>query len=247
MIALLVFVIVAAHDTARFAAIPAIVNAGDSVVLDWRLPGTDSAYITRLGKVPPVGHITVRPARSREYLLVSEDANGRASVLSASVVVREASPSPSKGELPAAEAAFAYQRSFTVAASSIQSLLGTIDSVLQARFSYPASDWVRKPSGVWIISTEPKERPDLIGRNDATVGARRVAYRVEITDRAGKGQLFQCSVAAAVQYRKRVERAFYPESADSLYEREVEGLAQGLGWLRGSGRSHDQSTMRGPP
>jgi peptidoglycan-associated lipoprotein len=64
--------------TAQITATPAVVNAGDQVVLSWRTTDASTVSIDGIGDVPTSGVKTVTPTESTSYHLVARGAGGSA-------------------------------------------------------------------------------------------------------------------------------------------------------------------------
>lgn len=83
--------VVASAPTAQITATPAVVTAGDQVVLNWHTTDATSASIDGIGYVPTTGVKTVTPAVSTSYRLVAKGAGGSAD---ATVLVTVNAPPP---------------------------------------------------------------------------------------------------------------------------------------------------------
>jgi len=210
----------------RFTASSTQIAFGDSVTLSWAVPGSDSVFISGVGTVPGEGQRSIQPERERTFVLVSPDRGGRNNVLSVLVRVEGAKGGDGSGTAPS----FVVRRTFDVKGDDLFHLLGKVDATLQRDFSFSAPDWVRQPSGVWVITTELRERPDLVLQQERTVGMRRMAYRIVVNGAPGSTTAFHCEIASVIQYRTRIERQFYPEQSDTLYTQAIDRLGQRLGW-----------------
>jgi hypothetical protein len=221
-------VVFLSQDPVRFTVAPRSITAGDSVVVSWKVAASDSVFISDLGMVAGAGRATIYPTSSRTVYLVGRGVPPGQIVRAADLTVGTGARG---NDLPA-DGAFVVAQSFSIAGRDASQILGDVDRVLQRTLSYPAPDWVRRPTGIWRITTATRERPDMVLRSERTIGLRRVAYRVEVNEGPDRSGAYHCTIASVVQYRKRIERDFRPEPSDTLYRREIDRLAQLLGWAR---------------
>ena len=213
---------------------PNEIGPGDAATLTWKLKDGQSAYILGVGKVTGSGSLLVRPQQGTTYTLLTGD---RSAITSNAVEIKVRNGRRGDDTCTLNQSAYKYPKSFTVTDSSTISFLNTLHHVLQDNMGFSLSEVQTPPMEPhFVFSTNCFIRSNLIFPDDEKafpddkrIGARRVAYQIEISEspnRAGPGQTptLKYVVSTFIQYKKKIERTWRLDQNEAVYNKAVEML-----------------------
>lgn len=198
---------------------PRTVQVGDSALLTWSVVGIDTVYISQLGHVPASGSRWVSPRRSTVYTLVAES-NGVALTKSAKLTV---SGSRGGSDFPSAGERFYSPLSCDGTLKPLHALQNRILTVLQNRYSLSVQEWSLARGAQYVFLTTKGERADLLDKNDPTIGARRVAFRITLQTASIRGA-FHYTIESLIESKKRLINRWKVEESQAMSIREAQRL-----------------------
>jgi hypothetical protein len=191
----------------------------EDVVVRWTVDGAAEAFISGIGIVSQgVGEKSVRVSSTTRYAIVAES-GGQLASAAVTVVVRGI-----RSEQVPVDLTYVQDTTDTVKATSLARVVSAVHSLLQNKLRYRVTGPL-VDGNTTTLTSSIVEVPELLSPADRGVAARRVSYRVSISP-AGR-QLYNYSIGTAVQFRRRVERSWYPESSDSSMLRRATDLLRG--------------------
>ncbi len=197
--------------TARLTAVPVLAFEGPPrAELRWETTGATEVFVSTLGARPSNGSSAVRADMGSHFVLVAEGPGGITTV-EADV------PFGSKGGDYPDEASFRHLLSFTVRAASYTSLVERIHAILQDSLRHTVSMRQEADHSLRFV-TNRREEGDLVAPGETRIGGRRLAYLVALPRPSSVSHEFTFTVQSEIQYRRRIEREWKPETTDSLYE-----------------------------
>ncbi len=204
----------------RLAAEPASIHAGESAVVRWQAPDGGRALLLGVGSVAASGSLSVAPAQTTEYVLITESPSG--------VVVKNArvAVAGAKGEHPYPEAAdYRFPLSGDCKLTSFTGFLGRLHDLLQGMKL--SVDPFKRDDHV-IFRTSFADRRDLLQEDDEQnhIGARRIAYLVDVGPWDAQSGMATVTVKALIEYRKTIEETWRSENRDAIYEKHLSPLLQ---------------------
>ena len=199
---------------------PARVSVGDVAVLSWRVTNARGMYLSSVGEVGPSGAIELHPDHSTSYSLVVDGPDSVSMLIVALDV--EGAKDPGEPDCPRNNM-FKYPYKSSVEGVDYHRLLGVFHDVLQDRMEFCVHEPIPR-HGPAHFFTSCSEKSYLVGSDERTIGARRIAYSIKIEKPGQADSLIHYTVTAAIQYRKKIVRTWRLETYDSLYGREARRL-----------------------
>ena len=193
--------------TVTLTADPPQLAAPGRVVLHWSLRDTTAAYISDVGVVAATGERALSVPATTTYWLVAEGPGG-VTWRSVTVTVPGA-----KGDVAPTDMAYVNQIHDRLDAPSlaaaVDGLRRLMQDALRSRVFGPIAD-----NNMTALSTGLTESAELVAAGDPIIGSRRVSYIVKVypDDRPGR---YAYTIGTAVQFKRRIERNWFWESADS--------------------------------
>jgi hypothetical protein len=197
------------------------VESGGTVTVSWTLPDTfPAAYLSGFGRVASAGSRRAILQDTREFLLVCENRNTIA-IRRAVVLVKGARGDSS---VPSDDDPRFGHPVRSIATASYTDLLARIERALQEDLVMTVKVADVRDRGL-LFWTGLRERSNLVGREEPTIAARRVAYRVTVQPRPQMGPI-SYTVETLVEYRRRIERTWRPEPGDGFHRRAADELRE---------------------
>jgi hypothetical protein len=196
---------------------PQRIRSGDSALLTWSTPGTDSIYISHVGVVPPTGSIAISPKESTTYILVTPSPNGKPSRSSVTLVIIGARDG---GEFPGHDERFYYPLAARSPRTALPRLLDRMLTVLQESYRLSVDEYSTTRRAQHVFLTTRGERPDLVDASDRTMGARRISYRITVSTAPEASGTFQYTIETLVQMRKKLVRTWRNEDNPTISTQE---------------------------
>lgn len=202
---------------------PSTIQAGETATLDWKVEAASDAVVLGVGSVTRSGALRVAPTRSIEYVLVSETASG--------VVLRsariEVTGSKSGDDLPR-DADFQFPMTRAFRPRSTPSFVDAIGPLLQSM--QMTVDQFKTIDDHIIFKTGFAQRSDLLLREDSNnhIGARRIAFLVDVLPFDSKTRTLTITSRALIQYRRQIESTWRLESDNNMYGDQLNALLDQL-------------------
>jgi hypothetical protein len=209
------------EQTMRLDISPAAVRVGQAAVLSWEVVDAEGIYLSSIGEVAASGEALLRPFEPTVYSLIVDNVD---SVLTLSVVVRvEGIKDGVEPECPR-DHMFRFPYTYRTGRVRYTQLLSVFHEVLQDSMDFCILSEYKPQRGPFRFLTACSERSYLVDDDEKTIGARRLAYLVEIQEPDRSDSVIEYTVMPAIQYRKRIVRTWRLETADRLYVREAKRL-----------------------
>jgi hypothetical protein len=185
--------------------------AGSEVEISWRAEGSSSAFLSGYGAVPASGSRKLRATEPALYVLITEGPSG------VSVVSRRLRVHGGKGEEPIDPAAFSYPFRDRLTIGSLTRLCDRIQGILQNDLGFSIRPPYEIPREKLVFITYPAVQSQLVGSDENKIGARRLAYLVELTIPEKLPADVQLTISTWIQYRRRMEATWRPEESEALH------------------------------
>jgi len=197
------------EPTIVFNAEPSLIHVGEESVLTGKITNGERAFISPLGKVDVEGQITVTPDNTQSYTLITEGKGG----IAAQTITVEVQGG--KGEF-LSRRFFKYPLHYQFQEMAMYDIIVHIHNVLQNQLHFTvdvSQDFLTK--NFRIITN--KLETGLFEEQDKTIGARRVAYFIEVLKSSPISNKVNFTIESFVEYRKRIERTWRTEREESKY------------------------------
>jgi len=205
----------------KMEIVPKTLNSGQLAVLTWQVSNADRIYISSLGKVGTSGRQELYPDKTKTYSLIVEGPNGIAST-SIEVVVKGTKDS-GESECPK-EHMFKYSYTYKTTSNNYLDVIDIIHDVLQNEMGFSIQHEYKLRNGPFIFITNCSQKGHLVNKSEKTIGSRRIAYEVEIKEPSSSNNVVEYTIQSAIQYRKKIIRAWRRESTEHLYLQESKRL-----------------------
>lgn len=186
------------------------------VLLTWRLPKAERAYLSHVGLVPNEGSARVRPTHTTDYSIVIDSGN-HVMVVSTTVRLGEHGRDPS--EAPPFDS---FRHPLTGSSTLPFALfLDRVRAYLQdsAHTSLDRDYCVH--DGTCQFATSPVRRRDLVDSADKGIAWRSISYQV-FARQISPGSAIAFTVSGYMQYQRTAETTIRTENRDDLYHRALE-------------------------
>jgi hypothetical protein len=192
---------------------PGSIWVGDSSELTWDVRGADKVYISHIGKVPISGKKKISPENTTSYTLCAEGTSG---IASQTVILKVESSRGNGNDFPDRNK-FKYPLSYKSPTPSLVDFLDHIHNVLQDTMGFSLEEYEDHQGGFFVFITKKSQRSNLVQKNERRIGARRIAYLVEVKKPTSQSNNFSYAIKTLIDYRLRVERTWRPERDESIY------------------------------
>lgn len=195
-------------DTLDLVASASEIQFGDSVEISWTLGPAQEGYLSQIGWVTASGRRRVAPEQTTTYTLLGEDGG----MVSATVTVyggrtSERYPDPEQ---------FAYPIRGTRRPASLVRFVEQTRAYLQDSLRLAVRETPTVEGGYRFLSY-PSERLSSHEALPRQIRARRTAFLVDIAAPARPGGEIHFTVSTYIQYQRRVESTWRPESEVDVY------------------------------
>ena len=197
---------------------PAVLAVGKTASLSWSVKGGGKIFVSHVGSVQSSGRIEIKPEQTTTYTLVAE---GNNAVFTKTITV-DVTGSKGENEFPN-ETNFKYPIVSKLVWPSFPELLQHIQSVLQDTMTFTLNEYL-KSDGQYVFVTNQSQRPDLVKKAETRIGARRIAYLVEVARENPKSEGHTYTIKALIEYRRKVERSWRGEADESMYQQQTRRL-----------------------
>ena len=206
--------------TARLDVGPRAMGVGESAVLTWETTGATTIFISGLGVSPANGHSQVRPSATTEFLLIAEGPGG----VTTDIAYLEVLGTKGDEDFPN-ESVFRHPLSFSVRAPSYTSLVTLLHTILQDSLRHTVM-LTQGAGQVLRFVTNRRMASDLVGPEEPRIRNRRVAYLLELPRPGANARQFSFTIRSTIEYQRRIESTWRPETTDSLYDVQGRRLAR---------------------
>ncbi len=214
---------------ATFVALPSKEKAksGQTVTLKWAAPDATRLFLSGIGEVDKSGIKSVKVQNHATYTLVFETKEGLVSTAFVRVAVDDARGF--EDQLPHFDA-FTSPVTKTVQSVPLTKFLDHVHATLQDKLRYSVS--FEQISNEFVFRTPYVERTDLVAPSETAIVGRRLAYLVEVDKPVAATAALSYSVKTALQYRRRLERVWRPDSDSTRARGQVDALVTLLQMLQ---------------
>jgi hypothetical protein len=197
-----------------FNASRAQLDVAGIVRLRWSIENATSVYISGIGVVSATGEREVEVSATTTFWLLAEGTDGVASK-QVTVAVRG-----SRGtDIDVSRIAYVRQLEDNLPAADLATLIDHLKRLLQETLRSPVSGPLTEENTT-VLRTDLADSPALVTPAESAIGARRVSYQIRIFSTGRAGQ-YHYSMSTAIQYRRKIERSWYWESASSPLHRQA--------------------------
>lgn len=179
-----------------------------NVRFTWSATNASNVFFTAKGLVASEGNLDMLVKETTTHALLAEGPGGLASTR-VTVVVTGSRDSPTFEARPP----HAVRREAKVAAKDLLTALDRIKGLLQAE-GFRVFDPATQARTITLI-TAYKANDELLKGAPSNVVERRVSYEVRLTMDSVAGAV-RVAVAPSVQFKRQVERTYFPEDPDGL-------------------------------
>jgi len=197
---------------------PQVLSSGQTTVLSWKVTGGDKVFISQFGKVGVAGQEQIKPNETTIYSLIAEGPEG---VATRSITV-EVSGTKGDDEFPEEEN-FKYQLSYKTTAPSLPEFLDYIHYALQDSMQFSLKEY-HDDAGKVVFRTNISQRGYLVEGQEKKIGARGIAYWIELTEQKSSTNEFNYLIKTLIKYRLKLERTWRVEDNEALYQQEARRL-----------------------
>lgn len=198
---------------------PNKINIGQIAELTWQVSNAKRVYISTLGRVNSSGSQKLYPDKTTIISIIAEGDNNITSK-SIKIIVMG-----TRGDgLSPDENLFRYPHSYDTTGVNYTDLLDVIHNVLQDTMGFSIQNEHKLHYGPFIFLTNYSQKGYLVDSNERTIGARRIAYAVEVKLINRLKNKVRYTIKSVIQYRKKIVRTWRLETSDSLYNNESERL-----------------------
>ncbi len=197
---------------------PVEIQVGEAALLSWAVEGNPSVYLSGIGRVPPSGSRKVMPTSAVSYFLLAENGTN-ISVHNVRVNVTGA-----RGDdgFPKDLNQFRYPIS-TKTEMGLVDLLDRLRDVMQNTLQFSLREMIESAKRIVII-TNLSERASLLDGKDKAIGARRLAFRVDVSPPSRESSHIHWNISTMVDYRKRIEKTWRTERDEKMYRAQADLL-----------------------
>lgn len=202
---------------------PDTINIGQFAILTWQVTNAERIYISTLGKVNPSGSQKISPDKTTIISIIAEGI-GSISSKSKEVVIMG-----TRGEsLCPDEHLLQYPFTYKKDSVNYTDVLDVIHDVLQDTMGFSIYSEHQLHNGPYIFLTNYSQKSYLVGGNERTIGARRIAYAVEIKMRDCLNHNVEYVIKSAIQYRLKIGKVWRQETNEQFYLREAQRLKKNV-------------------
>jgi hypothetical protein len=221
---------------------PPSIKAGRTATLSWNVPGVQSIYILGVGEVSNKGSVSVSPGQDTTYTLLLERDSG---ISSDSVDLKVEDAVRGEDTCVPDPGAFRYPKLFTLTGTPAITFLATLHNLLQNEMGFTVSESQTPPlQPHFVFKTGCSIRSDLVSVDEKQIGARRLAYRIDISATVGdpigtssnaasykttvaansQSPLLTYTISSYIQYRRKIESTWRLDQNEDLYNKATSTL-----------------------
>jgi hypothetical protein len=196
----------------EFTADPLSIGAGEKTMVTWNVEKTKSAYLSVFGGVAPRGSRELSLIHSTNVNLVST-VEGIIQTKTIRIVV---TGSKGSSDFPSDEK-FRFPLSGLRENILMEDFLAEVHQILQddMRFSVSETKVKEQP---YAFVTNLSERNSLVQPEERGIRARRIAYMVRVRPDEDRSKRLWFEVATYIEYQRRVESIWRPDSDADRYQ-----------------------------